>query len=368
MTVKFKFLRLLIVLFTVTGFPNAAFAENISTEVLSLKSENSILFIEVAKKYPTVRFSKFQNPNKVLIELLESKYHKNFKLDSNEKKSLLAGTGFITDLTAGEEKHETDKLKISIVLTLKENFNPHPRIVSTKDNLIKISFEEPTPVVQKKEEIKPIEPEIDTSFEPVREVYNNAVTENLSGNIEKAGDLYIEAIVKNKDFYPARYNLAKLYFDRGNFIQSKELISALIADIQAKSTEISDQRIMLLSRNLLGQIFLHENSIDKAIDQFNEITKTDPSNYEAYFLLGIANEKLKNTEAAVLNFKKVIEIKSDFPPALYHLGILNSILNNKEEAISNLERVIALTPESDLGKLSLEELQKLDRKKYRNPK
>ena len=65
------------------------------------------------------------------------------------------------------------------------------------------------------------------------------------------------------------------------------------------------------------------------------------------------------------NFKKVIELQPDYALAYYHSGILNLILKNKKKAISNLEKVYSLSPDSNAGKLSEKELQKLKRKKFR---
>ena len=368
---RWKLLKLiLLIIFLVSGFQVKSFAEEITSEVIGLKLENNVLFIEVAKRYPEIRFAKFQNPNKVLIELLDSKYHDKFKFDDDIKKTILNNTRFISDLTAGEARYDDNKTKVSIVLSLKEEFVPYPRVVSTKDNMVQISFEQPIVQNIKKEEVKievkPEELKIAEDLEMTRELYNNAVTENLSGSIEKAEELYKEIIAKDKNFYPARYNLSKLYFDKQDYDKSKELISSLILDVQ--SEEMPDKRILLLSKNFLGQIYLQQGDYDNATVQFNELIKIESAFYEAYYNLGIVSEKLKNIDQAILNFKKATELKSDYAPAYYHLGGLNLILKNKEEAISNLDKVISLVPESDLGKLSEQQLQKLDRKKTKKSK
>ncbi len=359
---RLKLLKLLLfVVLLVAGFQIRSSAEDIKTEVLSLKLENNILLVEVARKYPEIRFSKFQNPNKVLIELLDSKYHDKFKFDEVIKKTILDNAHFISDLTVGEAKYDDSKTKVSVILTLKEDFTPYTRIISTKENIVRISFEQQAN--QNIQAVKPEEPQLDKNLEIIRELYNNAVGENLNGNLEKAEALYKEIISKDANFYPARYNLSKLYFDKGNYAQSQELISSLITDIENKSEEIPDKRILLLSESLLGQVYLREENYSKAYEQFNKVINIDPLSYEAHFNLGIVNEKIQDVKESLLNFKKVIELNPDYAPAYYHLGVLNSILKNKEEAIFNLERVISLLPESDLGRLSEEELKKLGRKK-----
>jgi len=336
-----------------------AFGEDITSEVLNLKAENNILLIDVAKHYPEVRFFKFDYPNKVLIELLNSRFHKQFRFSDSAKKNFLSGVNFITDLTVGSAKHEDDKTKISIVLTFNESFKPLPGIISTKDNIIKISFQEPP-------NIKPVQ-EISAEQNPevIKELYNKAVEETINGNVEKSEDLYKEITAKDNLFFPARYNLAKIYFDKENYDQSQKLLLLLIADIENTKEENADKRLLLLSKNLSGLAYLSQNIYNKAQEQFNEIVKIDPVFYEAYYNLGISYEKIKDIEQAITNFKKTVELKSDYAPAYYHLGVLNLILKNKKEATANLEKAFSLSSGSNIGKLSEKELQKLRKRRFK---
>ena len=348
-----------------------AFGEDITSEILNLHSENNNLLIGVAKRYSVVRFSKFENPNKVLIELLESKLHTRFKFDDLAKKDLLSGINFITDITVGSAKYEDDKTKVSIVLTLNENFTPFPKIASTKDNIIKISFNEPqifgqTKEIKLQEELQ--EKRIAQNLEAIKDLYNKAVEENINGSVEKSEELYKELISKDNDFFLARYNLAKIYFDKESYTQSQELLSTLITDIENKKEEVSDKRLILLSRNLLGLVCLLKDLYDKAEEQFNEIIKIDPEFYEAYYNLGTTFEKEKNINRAILNFKKAVELNPNYALAYYHLGTLSLILKNKKDAIFNFEKVFSLSPESNIGKFSEKELQKLERKKFKSHK
>ena len=349
----------------------SAFGEDITSEITNLHSENNNLLIGVAKRYSVVRFSEFENPNKVLIELLESKLHRRFKFDDLAKKDLLNGINFVTDIKIGSAKYENDKTKVSIILTLNETFKPFPKVVSTKANIIKISFKEP-PKLEQTKEIKLQEESqeklIAQNLEAIKDLYNQAVEENVNGNVEKSEERYKELISKDNDFFLARYNLAKIYFDKESYTQSQELLSALILDVENKKEEIADKRLILLSRNLLGLVYLSKDLYDKAEEQFNEIIKIDPEFYEAYYNLGITFEKEKDAELAILNFKKAIELNANYALAYYHLGTLNLILKNKKDAVSNFEKVFSLSPESNIGKLSEKELEKLERKKFKSHK
>lgn len=345
--------------------------ETITTEVTDLRTEDNTLCIGVAKRYPEVRFSRFENPNKVLIELLESKLHNKFKFDDSAKKDFISSISFITDLTVGAIKYENDKTKVSIILTLKEDMRPFPKIISTKENILRISLEPPAiqnPVVENLIIVKPDEPEIDKSLEALRQLYNEALEETVNGNTEKAEELYKEIISKDADFHLARYNLAKIYFDKKDYEHSEELLSIIITNTESKSGEITDKRLLILSQNLLGLIYSEKEVLDKAQEEFNGVIKTDPLFYEAYYNLGIINEKTKDTKQAFSNFKKALELNPDYAPAYYHLGILNLILRNKKEALLSLKKVISLSPESSIGKLSEEELNKLEKRKFRSHK
>ena len=353
---------LLLTIILLCGFSTKAFGENTTSEILSLKSENNDLLIGVAKRYPKVKFSKFTNPDKVLIELSETKLHDKFKFNDSAQKDFLNNLEFITDLTIGTAKYKNNKTKVSIVLTLNEAFKPFPSIVSTKDNTIRISFNEPLKV-QPTQEIKPQEEQAEQELQVLKDLYNKAVEENTIGDVEKSEELYKELISRNNNFFLARYNLAKIYSDKGNYDQSQKLLLSLITDIENKKDEIIDKRPLVLSKNLLGLIYLIKDEFNKAQEQFNEIIIIDPFFYEAYYNLGLTYEKVQDAEQAILNFKKVVELKPDYALAYYHLGILNLILKNKEDAISNLEKVLSVAPESSIGKLSEKELQKLGRRK-----
>lgn len=345
--------------------------QTITTELLNLKSENNLLLVEVAKRYPEVRFSKFEKPNKVLIELLDSKYHNQFKFDDLLKSSVLEGLDFVTDFTVGAARYEDNKTKISIILTLKEGYRPFPKVASTKGNIISISFNESIKQIPETEksqtqevqqESPPQGESTDPELESLKELYNSAVEKNIDGNIQQAEELYKELISKNNNFYPARYNLAKLYFDKADYEQSQNLLISLIADITINNQE---NNLLLISSNLLGRIYTSSNKSNEAIEQFNNIIKTNPSNYEAHYNLGITYEKDNDIEQALASFNKAIELKDDYIEAYYHSGILNLLLSNKKEAIYNLEKVFSLSPDSNLGKLSEKELQKLEKRKFK---
>lgn len=343
----------------------------ITAELLNIKPENNLLLIEVAKKYPEVRFSKFEKPNKVLIELLDSKYHNQFKFDDKVQNNVLEGLNFVTDFTVGTAKYGDNKTKVSIILTLKEDYKPFPKVTSTRNNIVSISFNEQVKQItkiekpQEQQELPIQEENIDTELKSLKELYNKAVEENISGNIQQAEELYKELISKNNNFYPARYNLAKIYFDKKEYEQSQNLLTSLISDITTNNPE---NNLLLISSNLLGLNYIALNKYNEAIEQFNNIIKANLNNYEAYYNLGTIYEKEDNIEQAISSFNKAIELKNDYIEAYYHSGILNLLLNNKKEAIYNLEKVFSLSPDSNLGKLSEKELQKLEKRKFKSRK
>lgn len=68
-------------------------------------------------------------------------------------------------------------------------------------------------------------------------------------------------------------------------------------------------------RNIrVGEFYLHRgrgNDYRAAAGRFEDATKYDPKNVEAYFKLGEAEEKLKNKERAREAFTKVTQLSPD---------------------------------------------------------
>ena len=345
-------------------------AETVTSEVLNLKSENNLTLIEVAKKYPKIKISQFQSPNKILIELLETSFHKTFSFDKEAEINFLKGLNFVSSVTVGEAKYveaDGEKQKISIVLDLKDKIVLKPKLQSTKNNIVTISFLPSDINIASNEMAQPPKQEGEDLNQlantQIQQLYNNAVDEQTNGNPNAAEKLYKEVLSKDKNFYLAAFNLTRIYVDKKNFEAAINILKDLI-DKTKKSNILDEGKVDNLTYifNMLSNVYYLKGDLAEAENVLNELLKINPSSHQAYFSLGLIDEKKRDLDKAKSNFEKTIELKSDFSEAYYHLGVLELINKHKKNAISNFNKVIELKPDSTVAKLSKKELEKISGK------
>ena len=68
-----------------------------------------------------------------------------------------------------------------------------------------------------------------------------------------------------------------------------------------------------LTRNKLGMVYVRQNKLDKAREQFMEILKIDPKNFDALDSLGIVCDKEAKYAEAVGWYGKAIKIRPNDP-------------------------------------------------------
>ena len=321
---------------------NVALLQNINTY-------DNVLEVYVNNSSSEVQFLNPENTNKIFVELLNTKYDDNFKFDVPMKNRIVEGLDFVDDVSIGQATYG-EITKVGIWLYLKNGVQLEPQLTSFENNAIKISFLQRV--------LKSPEPEASLDDQALL-IYNKAVAEQYSGNLNEA-ELHYEEVIKLKsDFTPAKFNLAKLYIDRKEYEKSLSLLREL-ADKYSIPNETNEKDFLLVS-NTIGVIYLLQNNLEKALEIFNQIIEMNPDYYETYYNLGLLYEKRNDLVNAKNQFKKSIELKQDFVPAHYHLGILNLITKKKKEAIQNFRKVVELDSESNIAQLSREELDKLEK-------
>ncbi len=70
-----------------------------------------------------------------------------------------------------------------------------------------------------------------------------------------------------------------------------------------------------LTRNKLGMVYIRQSKLDKAEEQFKEIIKIDPANFDALDSLGIVSESRGDYGGAAEWFKKALDVRKDDPGA-----------------------------------------------------
>ena len=91
------------------------------------------------------------------------------------------------------------------------------------------------------------------------------------------------------------------------------------------------------------KLFLNQD-YKKAINHLKETTEKDPSNIDAWFLLGDCYKARKKDKKAIAAYAKVLEIDPENQAALLSLGMSYMDKKNYTEAISSFKKLIEMNP------------------------
>ena len=146
---------------------------------------------------------------------------------------------------------------------------------------------------------------------------------------------YLEAIEYYPEFTQALFNLAKSFYFLTDYENSKKYLL-----INIKANENQDQ-----SLKMLGDIYRKERNTDEAILYYKKAISVNSDYYKAYYSLATLYMNTNPNESKSY-LKKVISIKPDYSKAYETLGILNIQLGENTEALENLLLVSELDSKS----------------------
>ena len=99
-------------------------------------------------------------------------------------------------------------------------------------------------------------------------------------------------------------------------------------------------------KNLIERaVDFHKNGqINKALNLYLELIKTEENNPQLLFLLGTACVQLEKTEQGINYLERSLSIKPDNASAHSNLGNALKNLNRYEEALTSFDKAINLNP------------------------
>ncbi|MBU0992361.1 MAG: tetratricopeptide repeat protein [Proteobacteria bacterium] len=184
---------------------------------------------------------------------------------------------------------------------------------------------------------------------------------------KEAESAFLKSIEIEPELIESRFEMIKLFpndkkkvsqlykdvlkIDPGNIEAQTEL--GLIYD-QSRNQEKASQIFQMLSEsnmkdtNVLLKIvklLLDNERYDDMLIVLGGMTKASKENSDIHYFLGMANDKLKNYEAAISHFNK-IDVKSEFyVKSVLHTSFMYHEMGNTDKAIDILETALALHPE-----------------------
>ncbi|MGD1912041.1 MAG: tetratricopeptide repeat protein [Rivularia sp. (in: cyanobacteria)] len=96
------------------------------------------------------------------------------------------------------------------------------------------------------------------------------------------------------------------------------------------------------ARNYLGNIFLKQNRLDAAVQEYGEAIRLNPNLAEGYYNLGLALQKQGQNEAAITAYRQALVVEPTMANAQYNLGLVLYQQGQNEDAIAAYQQSINL--------------------------
>ena len=107
--------------------------------------------------------------------------------------------------------------------------------------------------------------------------------------------------------------IGEQYYKAEDFSKAKQYLFRVVS-------ESTDDILVLKSRNILGKIYLEENSLFDAKREFDAILAKDANHADAYYGLGIIYEKQGDSTKARSEWRKALRVQVNHPGALQKLN------------------------------------------------
>lgn len=111
----------------------------------------------------------------------------------------------------------------------------------------------------------------------------------------------------------------------------------------------------------LADLAREDGKKTEAVKFLRQAVDADPNNTEARIELGRALFETGQTEAAIIETKKLLESQPKQVDALYNLGAIYGNLGQGVQARQYFEQAVASAPNSESGRMSREALVRLTR-------
>ncbi|MBY0404701.1 MAG: tetratricopeptide repeat protein, partial [Cyanobacteria bacterium] len=102
-----------------------------------------------------------------------------------------------------------------------------------------------------------------------------------------------------------------------------------------------------------------DKTLDKAVEAYNkklypqalvlvnEVLKTSPDNFTAYYYKGLILNEQKQVDGAIVSYRKAIQYKQDFGDAYYALGLLLDTKKDVKGAKEAFQKFVDLSAGTD---------------------
>lgn len=214
--------------------------------------------------------------------------------------------------------------------------------------------------------IDKLKEEQDLQFKSFEKESDDLVTKNINSIESKLTDIFNQ---KDKEFldkinekFPSKSTeeMITKIIENNNVISSvtEKIENNVLDSINKKIEELNDklvnkeneiltdiQKAQLANNHFnIGNIYLKDNRIEEAIEEFHLALRTDHNFYGAYINLGKAYEMSNNPDNAIDMYNQAISIRPEHYKAYFNLGTLLNSVKKYDDADFMFKRALELNP------------------------
>ena len=173
-----------------------------------------------------------------------------------------------------------------------------------------------------------------TTSEKARQLYNDAVTLQEQGKLDKAEQSYLEAIELDSNYCDAMDNLGQMLRSQGDVTQAIYWYK--------RSIEVLPNNVV--AHQNLAVAYRIQGDIDKTVAEYQWLVQNDPKNPEGYYGLGKTYLELGRTQQSIAQLEKAetLYIENSSPlitDARYLLGVSYFMQEEYEKAKDYFELI-----------------------------
>lgn len=96
----------------------------------------------------------------------------------------------------------------------------------------------------------------------------------------------------------------------------------------------------------IGVFYQSQGNLQKALEEYKEAARLDPSNAQAHNNMGVIYKEMKLLDEAVREYRKALSINPNYEKSLNNLGVALYLKGDLENAIKEFQQSIKINPEN----------------------
>jgi tetratricopeptide (TPR) repeat protein len=187
---------------------------------------------------------------------------------------------------------------------------------------------------------------IEQAINLLRAEPTDAVTHFILGAAYKKKKMFDKASVELKSAIGLEKNMSQSYIQLAYiYLQQKKTEEAV--NILNKSINLSSSNQNIEASLLLGLIYLQNKQYEKAIEIYRRILWHFPDNQEAWYQMGMANERLEHIDKSVDCFYKCIKLNPKYANAYNYIGYMYAERKIRlDDAVRLIHKALEIEPEN----------------------